>query len=316
MARGQVCDARTAATIAGAHQGAGRAVEIAARNAPRQIVFAAHDGAVETLYDDLAACGAEPRLLSGAPPAHSAAVEKVTDELASLLRGLYPRPLHQGMGMVSTVTARPVVGTDLGADYWVRQLRAPVEFAAAMAVLGRRGPALVQEFSPRSVLVVPTVKVRAHHALELDVIAVGGADGPARSAAHAFVHGRNPTWPYTAALPVDLAPTPWRAQSRRVTAWAGMFADTAPERLGARVEAAVHHIVADLAPVQVTPTDRNRPFAELGLHSMDVLQLRTRLLSGLACPPRDLPDHKPTIVSVATALTTLVADELGLRPTS
>lgn len=301
----------TAEEIVGAHQGAGRAVEIAARNAPHQVVFAAHGGAMETLHDDLAACGAEPRLLAGAPPAHSVAVEPVMDELAALLRGLYPRPFNTGMGMVSTVTARPVVGTDLGADYWVRQLRATVEFAAAMAVLGRRGTALVQEVSPRSVLAVPTVEVRARHALELDVAPVGGTDGPARAAAHAYVHGLTPTWPHTAALPVDLAPAPWRSVARPATAWAERFAEIAPERLGARVEAAVHHIVADLAPAQVLLTDRDTPFSELGLHSMDVLQLRTRLLSGLTAPPRDLPEHHPTITSVAAALTNLIRTELG-----
>lgn len=302
---------RTAQELASAHQGAGRAVEIAARNAPHQVVFAAHDGAMETLLDNLTTCGAQPRLLAGAPPAHSAAVEKVADELAALLRGLYPRSLHPGMDMVSTVTARPVVGTDLGTDYWVGQLRSPVEFASAVAVFGRRGSALVQEFSPHPVLTVPVVEIRARHALELDVMAVGGVDGPARAAAHAYVHGLTPTWPHTAALPVDLDPPPRRSTNRPATAWAEWFGDTAPDHLAEQVEAAVHGIVADLAPTQVLPTDRNRPFSELGLHSMDVLQLRTRLLTGLASPPRDLPEHQPTITSVAAALTNLIRTEYG-----
>lgn len=301
----------TAAAIAEDHQGAGRAVEVATRNAPEQVVFAASEGAVAALVEDLTVRGVEFRLLDGAPPAHSVAVEKVMGELAVSLRDLRPCPLSTGVEMVSTVTARTVTGTDLGGDYWVEQLRAPVEYAAAVAVLGRRGPTLVQEFSPRPVLTVSTTEVRARHALDLDVAPVGGADGPAWAAAHAYVHGLPLVWPHTSAMPVDLEPSPWRPRSRPVTTWADVFADTATDQLAEEVEAAVHRIVADLAPVQVRPDHRDRPFAELGLHSMDVLQLNTRLLAGLAAPPRDLPDHGPTIASVAAGLTDLVRAELG-----
>ena len=247
-------DAVDAEQVAAAH-----GVEVAARNAPQRVVFSGPAARLDAVVQDLEGRGADPRPLAGAPPAHSRAVEPVMDELAAALRGLYPRPLTQGVDLVSTVTARSVPGTDLGSDYWVSQLRAPVDFAAALAVLARRGPALVQELSPHPVLVVPAAEVRARHALDLEVQGIG-ADGVSlsRAAAHAYIHRVPFTWPYTQGAPIDLEPAPWQAPPPP-TLWAERLNGLAGAERDRAVRQIVHQAVADLSPMPGHTTPHHRP---------------------------------------------------------
>ncbi|WP_156365990.1 acyltransferase domain-containing protein, partial [Nocardiopsis sp. NRRL B-16309] len=308
-------DEHTAAQIAAAHRHGPARVEVAALNTPARVVLTAPTALLDELWEDLDARGADPRRLHGAPPAHSALVEPVLDELASALRGLRRRPLHPDTTLVSTVTGHPVTEEDLGADYWVAQLRAPVRFADALAITCRHGRHVVQELSPRPVLTVPTVEIRAFHGLAVDAFALADRD-PAWAAAHAHVHGADVTWPHTPAAPVSLPPPDQWADPAQDTGTPTRWADriTATAGFDAAVRDAVRAVVADLAPVQIGTGHDDTPLERLGLHSMDVLQLRGRLLTGLAAPPRDLPDHRPTIASIAAALAVLITAEQRRTP--
>ena len=54
--------------------------------------------------------------------------------------------------MVSTVTGAVVGAGELGAEYWVRQVREPVRFAAALATARRQGAEVLVEAGPHPVL--------------------------------------------------------------------------------------------------------------------------------------------------------------------
>ncbi|MFE7461719.1 acyltransferase domain-containing protein [Nocardiopsis terrae] len=295
-------DAATAAQLTDLHP-----VDVACINSPEQVVFSGTEAALDDLVLDLLDREAEPRALVGSPPAHSRHVDTVLDELASALRGLRPTSTNQGCEFVSTVTASTTPGPDLDAPYWVAQLRAPVRWEETMALLGRRGPALVTELSPKPVLATPTAHIRARHGLDLEILAAGTPGderrGLALAAAHAYVCHLPVRWPYPARAPLEHDPVLWQAPQVERASWPEQVAALrGPERRRELV-AVVLAAVAGLAPVRVSASEHlNTDLADLGLHSFDRLVLGQRLLDPLDPRPPELPEHQPTIASIAAAL--------------
>src|SRR5206468_2516693 len=93
------------------------------------------------------------RLLRGQVAFHSPQMDSLRGELANDLAALRPRPIT--VPFISTVTGQPLDGTTLGADYWGRNLREPVQFAAAVASLIEAGHDLYLELGPHPVLAEP-----------------------------------------------------------------------------------------------------------------------------------------------------------------
>ncbi|MET9784141.1 beta-ketoacyl synthase N-terminal-like domain-containing protein [Nocardiopsis alba] len=281
-------------------------LEIACRNSPRDVVLSGDRDSLDALVADLTERGVRNTRVSQAPPAHSRHVEGLQSLLAAELEGLRPEPGE--VEMVSTVTGRPIVGTDLTADYWVRQLRAPVEFEQA-TISCASGATLAVEISPRPVLGPAMAHTRARHHLTLDITAAGDPEheplGPARVAAHAYTHHIPLTWPFTAACaPLEVEPAPWTPSvSDR---WTDRIAHLEGVERHAVVLDQVHREVADLAAVEVTDHDLDTDLADLGVNSLHLLSLRATLLQALPQRPTALPDHQPTIRSIAKALEELL----------
>lgn len=292
-------DTNTASQLAQDHR-----VDLACINSPEHVVFAGSEAALDPLAIDLLDRGAQPRTLSGSPPAHSRHVDQVLAELTAALEGLDPA---QGeVEFVSTVTAATTPGRELDAAYWATQLRSTVLWHQTMAVLGRRLSMQVTEISPRPVLATPTAHIRARHGLTMDLVCAGTPDderrGMALAAAHAYVHDLPMRWPYPASAPVEVDPAPWNAPTNQVVPWTEQVTDLTGPALHHTLQRVVLALVDGLSPRPVTTADLDTDLSDLGLHSIDRLVLADRLLAPLNPRPDHLPDHQPTIRSIATAM--------------
>ncbi|WP_168211339.1 type I polyketide synthase [Actinosynnema sp. ALI-1.44] len=123
---------------------------IAAVNDPGSVVVSGAAATVEELVARLEKDGVSWRRLRVAHAFHSPLMEDARREMARLLGDLTPRA--GDIPMYSTVTGRRVQGTELDAQYWARNIRATVQFAASVASAAADGHRAFLEIGPHPVL--------------------------------------------------------------------------------------------------------------------------------------------------------------------
>ncbi|MBF0153073.1 MAG: SDR family NAD(P)-dependent oxidoreductase [Magnetococcales bacterium] len=125
-------------------------VVIGAINSPSSTNLSGDATALAAIAKQLEARGVFNRFLRVEIPYHSQVMDRIKEEFREVLRPIQPRvpitPLY------STVTGLQVRGAELGPDYWVRNIRDPVLFAAAMDQVIQDGFALFLEVGPHPVL--------------------------------------------------------------------------------------------------------------------------------------------------------------------
>ena len=129
---------------------AGTEVEVAAHNSSGATTLAGPEAALQALGGRAKEAGWAFTLLDLDYAFHSAAMDPIRDALARELAGLVPGPAT--LPFVSTVAGGPADGTTLGAEYWWRNVRAPVRFAEAAAHLVASGVRVFIEVGPQPVL--------------------------------------------------------------------------------------------------------------------------------------------------------------------
>jgi amino acid adenylation domain-containing protein/non-ribosomal peptide synthase protein (TIGR01720 family) len=141
--------ARTAEVVAeiGARSGI---VAIAAVNAPSEVVVSGEEEAVDAVLARLAADGLEARRMRVPYAFHSAQVEPVLPEFEARLRKVRMR--EPRLPIVSCATGELAGAAMADPGYWVRQMRQPVLFRAAMDTLGSLGCNRFLEAGPHPVL--------------------------------------------------------------------------------------------------------------------------------------------------------------------
>jgi len=135
---------------------------LAAVNSSRYVTLS---GPVAAL-DELAAHMRQHRLvcrrLDLEHPFHSPAMDPLHDRLVARLAGLSPR---DGQAQFfSTVTGTVLSGRQLGPDYWWRNIRRPVQFAAAATEALNAGGRILVELGPDSLLSSFIKTARDEHA--------------------------------------------------------------------------------------------------------------------------------------------------------
>ncbi len=133
---------------------------VAVSNGPRSTVISGDPTALETVLGRLRALNVFGRLVKVDVASHSPQVDEIALELRQALDGITPRAT--GVPMYSTVTGRPIDGANLGAEYWVRNVRQPVLFGAVMEQVLRAGFSTVLEVSPHPIL-LPAIETTAQH---------------------------------------------------------------------------------------------------------------------------------------------------------
>ncbi|HWU85906.1 MAG TPA: type I polyketide synthase, partial [Kofleriaceae bacterium] len=125
-------------------------ISLAAHNGPTSCVLSGDADAVTTLKELLEAEGTFCRLVKVDYASHSHHMDGLQAELLAAIDGIAPAAARTPL--VSTVLAAPLVGPEMDASYWVRNLREPVLLADAMTGLFDEGVSHVVEISPHPVL--------------------------------------------------------------------------------------------------------------------------------------------------------------------
>ncbi|MEU8028452.1 SDR family NAD(P)-dependent oxidoreductase [Streptomyces sp. NPDC049099] len=193
-------------------------VSIAAVNSGRATVVAGDSEALAALLAELEKEQVFTRALEVDYASHSAQVEPVREALLAGLDGIVTYPTS--VTWYSTVTEEPV-RHELEADYWYRNLRAPVRFASTVERMVADGYRYFVELSPHPSLVtsVQTIGEDAGH--ELAVVGSLRRDDDAvtcldRAAAELHARGRAIDWrriaPATDGEPARLPTYAWEPQ--------------------------------------------------------------------------------------------------------
>ncbi|MGO1050364.1 type I polyketide synthase [Crossiella sp. CA198] len=161
------------------------AVSIAAINAARNIVLAGEADAVAEVKEVLGGRGRRTKLLSVSHAFHSPLMEPMLAEFGEALGAISFR--EPRIPVISTVTGELALGEDLrSTEYWVRQVREPVRFAAAISALAAARVRTVLEVGPDGLLcaaaaeslpeqAVVTSLLRADRSVEAESVLAGVA---------------------------------------------------------------------------------------------------------------------------------------------
>lgn len=132
-------------------------IEIAAVNGPSSVTVAGETAAIEELLASLARGGMFTRRLNVSVPFHCRLMDPIEHPFKLSLGMVDCRAdsaalLDERTPFHSSVTARRMVGDELTADYWYRNIRRPVLFYPALSALLDAGLTQFIEISPHTVL--------------------------------------------------------------------------------------------------------------------------------------------------------------------
>ena len=125
-------------------------ISLAAINAPQQITLSGESGALEEIAATLEKAEIFCRFLPAEYAFHSAQMDPIEAGLREDLADIAGLPAKTPM--VSTVTGEVVEGTNVTAEYWWRNVRQPVRFAAGIECLLREGCTAFVEVGPHPVM--------------------------------------------------------------------------------------------------------------------------------------------------------------------
>ena len=123
---------------------------VAAVNGPSSAVVSGDPPALDELLEHCEATGLRARRIPVDYASHSAQVEAIREELLAVCSTITPTP--SDVRFYSTVSGTPVDTSQLGGDYWYRNLRHTVQFEQATRALLSDGYRAFIEISPHPVL--------------------------------------------------------------------------------------------------------------------------------------------------------------------
>lgn len=128
----------------------GGRLSVAAFNSPRSVTLSGDGDALAELAAELESRQVFCRILRLGYAFHSPHMDSIREDLLSSLSGLATRPTR--VPLVSTVLGAEIGGEQLGADYWWKNVRQPVQFDPAVRVLTGQGVNVFLEVGPHPVL--------------------------------------------------------------------------------------------------------------------------------------------------------------------
>jgi acyl transferase domain-containing protein/NAD(P)-dependent dehydrogenase (short-subunit alcohol dehydrogenase family)/acyl carrier protein len=127
----------------------GRA-SVAVNNGPRSSVISGDRSTIESVVAELEHDGVFARLVRVDVASHSVQMDPLVPDLVASQSSIVPRPA--GIPLYSTVEARRVDGTELGANYWGRNLRQSVLFGQTVSAMLADGVDTFIELGPHPTL--------------------------------------------------------------------------------------------------------------------------------------------------------------------
>lgn len=155
-------------------------LELAATNGPDAVTVAGDETALTKLADEMTAQGKFARVLPLNYPFHTKAMDTIRDGLMASLKGLSPKT--SDVPFISSVDGAELAGDLLDADYWFRNVRAPVKFHEAIShMMAEQEIALFIEIGPHPVLkdyVGQSARSAGSSAVALPTLKRPGKKGP------------------------------------------------------------------------------------------------------------------------------------------
>ncbi len=196
----------------------GRPLEVAAVNGPNTTVVSGPAEAIEQAVAELAEREVFARELPIDVAFHSRSMEPLQGPLREACRNL--RPSEASTKLISTVTGEPLGGKELDGEYWARNLREPVNLAAAVRhVLEADQRIVLLELSAHSLFSAALAPLLAEHSPRAGFAATLRRGIPAglavrEAAGLLFEHGVRLKWsPLVPRMPFTPLPVPpWRRE--------------------------------------------------------------------------------------------------------
>ncbi|MFI1018414.1 type I polyketide synthase [Streptomyces sp. NPDC020965] len=128
----------------------GDGVSLAAVNGPSSVVLSGDRSALTPVVERLSAEGVRTKWVPVDYASHSAHMERIREELASLLSGIEPKTSR--IPLYSTVSAQVIDTSVMDAGYWFDNIRGTVRFHETVQALITDGLTAFVEISPHPVL--------------------------------------------------------------------------------------------------------------------------------------------------------------------
>ena len=251
-------------------------IGVAVVNSPNSVLLGGETETLDTLVGSLQRRGVHCQYLSLDFSSHNPQMDPYLAEMAASVGEVRLRAAS--LPLVSTVTGQCIGDMPLDAGYWARNVREPVQFAGAMALLLQEGYDTFLEIGPHPVLAPAIMQNMLHRGVRgtaLTSLRLNRDDRAVmlRSLAALYANGRNPAWDVLAepdARLVSLPAYPWQ----RERYWIEASRPPVPQPAPSPVE--IHDRFAP--PAQETTADL-----------MVELQWQPRQLdsNGLGVQPRD-----------------------------
>ncbi|GGR38061.1 acyl transferase domain-containing protein/thioesterase domain-containing protein [Streptomyces netropsis] len=289
---------------------------VAAVNGPSSVVVSGDPEALDELLAVAEGEGVRAVRVAVDYASHSAQVETLEAELASLLAGITPRPAR--IPFFSTVTGAVADTSGLDAAYWYRNLRETVRFDPTVRELLAAGHRTYVEMSPHPVLAVSVEQILDDAATEGVVLtSLRRNEGHLRrfltSVSEAHVRGVRVDWSSHLGPHRRVVDLPTHAFQRR-RYWLDATPDApareddesastpfrqrlaelpTTERERVVLETVCEHAAAVLNLASSADVDTTRAFTDLGFVSMTAMELRNRLATatGVRLSPAAAFDH-------------------------
>ncbi len=172
------------------------ALTVAAYNGPEHFVVSGSRSAIDAAIARLTAAGRQAKLLHVSYAAHCNLVDPVLPAFRKVLDTIdFKEP---SIALISNVTGRPAGIEELGnSDYWLQQMRAPVQFAKSITAVAEQGVTHFIEIGPHPVLLSMGIECLGDAGIEwLPSLRRGQADWPnlLESLQRLYVSGANIDW--------------------------------------------------------------------------------------------------------------------------
>ncbi|TFB00940.1 Compactin diketide synthase mokB [Trichoderma ghanense] len=142
-----------------------KSAQIACINSPRSITISGQSDAIEFIACDLTQKDIFNRILNVKVAYHSSHMKLVEDDYVAALEDVAAHDCFEGVTMFSSVTGKPIRGSELNARHWAKNMVSPVQYVAAVQSLMNlpvdAQPDVLVELSPSAVLRSPTTDVIA-----------------------------------------------------------------------------------------------------------------------------------------------------------
>ncbi|UKZ95371.1 Type I Iterative PKS [Trichoderma asperellum] len=140
-----------------------KSAQVACVNSPRSVTISGQADAIEFISNDLRQKKIFTKVLNVSVAYHSSHMKLVEHDYADSLDDIVANQCFDGVKMISSVTGKQVIGSELNARYWSNNMVSPVQYVAAVQSLmnaptDARADILI-ELSPAAALRSPTADI-------------------------------------------------------------------------------------------------------------------------------------------------------------